>query len=129
MDGLVCDRCGETLLADSDVRYKLKMEIFAAYDPMEVSPSDLKRDLESELSSLITEMEKMDPQKLEDQVYKRFDFDICPECQEQILRNPLGLNIGRDAPDVDESCDDTGEDSVERDREGDGEKDFPSGKD
>ena len=91
MHGLICDRCGETLLADSDVRYKLKIEVFAAYDPMEISPSDLERDLESELATLIGEMEKMDPKKLEDQVYRRFDFDLCPQCQEQFLRDPLGM--------------------------------------
>lgn len=95
MDGLVCDRCGGTLLLDSDVRYRARIEVFAAYDPLEISSSELGRDLEGEMQSLIHQMEKMDPEVLQDQVHRQFEFDLCPPCQRLFLRDPLGRNAGR----------------------------------
>jgi hypothetical protein len=89
MHGLTCDLCGETLLIDSEVRYRVKIEVFAAYDPLELAPGDLRRDIEGEMAALLERMETMDPKALEDQVYRRFDFDLCPGCQRRYLQDPL----------------------------------------
>lgn len=90
MQGLVCDRCGATLLLESDVRYQVRIEVLAAYDPMEITRADLERDLEGEMKQLLESMENMDPADLESQVYRRFEFDLCPHCQREYLRDPLG---------------------------------------
>ncbi len=95
MDGLVCDRCGETLLLDSDVRYRVKIEVFAAYDPLEISKNDLQQNIEGKMEKLIRQMEKMDPEELQDQVHRSFEYDLCPDCQRDFLRDPLGKNLGR----------------------------------
>lgn len=94
MHGLTCDRCGETLLVESDVRYRVRIEVFAAYDPLELTRGDLERDLEQEMADLIERMRSMDPEELESQVYKRFDFDLCPDCQRRYLEDPLGRGRG-----------------------------------
>ena len=88
--GFTCDRCNGTLLLDSDVRYVVRIEIFAAYDPMEIAPSDLNRDCRAEMGDLIARMETMDPEELQDQVHRHFQFDLCPTCQREYLENPLG---------------------------------------
>ncbi len=90
MAGFVCDRCGRPLLVDEDVRYVVKMEVFAAYDPMELTTEDLKRDRRAEIAELIEKMKRMDPQKLEDSVYKSMVFDVCLTCQRTLLSDPLG---------------------------------------
>jgi hypothetical protein len=31
----------------------------------------------------------MSPEEAQDQVYREFSFDLCPECQREYLRHPL----------------------------------------
>jgi hypothetical protein len=89
VDGWTCDGCGEALLADSDVRYIVKIEVYAAYDPLEVSREEAAADHREEMARLIETMRGMDPGELEDQVHKSFRFDLCPRCQKVYLRDPL----------------------------------------
>ena len=84
-----CDMCGKPLLVDSDVRYVAKIEVFAAYDPMELTADDLKQDHLKAMRELAQTLAKADPVELENQVYKSFAFDLCPTCQKQYLKNPL----------------------------------------
>ncbi len=42
MGAFHCDRCGKGLLVDADVRYEVRIEIKAGYDPMEVASKDLE---------------------------------------------------------------------------------------
>ena len=89
MAGFCCDRCGKPLLVDSDVRYVVDIRVFAAYDPMELTGEDIARDHLAEIRKLNRRLAKMDPQELEDGVYKRFEFDLCPTCQKVYIRNPM----------------------------------------
>jgi len=86
-----CDLCGKTLLAEEDTRYVVKIEVYAAYDPMEICGDDLREDHDDEIQGLLAQMEDMDAEDLEDQVFKTFRFDLCPECHEAYLKDPLGL--------------------------------------
>jgi len=87
---LVCDRCGKTLLADEDVRYKARIEVYAAYDPMEVSPDDLAQDHRPEIQRIIQGLEEADPAAVQESVHAFREFDLCSECRHAFLRNPLG---------------------------------------
>ena len=89
MAGFCCDMCGKALLADEDVRYIVKIEVFAAYDPMELTDGDVAQDHMKEIRELVKRMSEMEPQALEDQVYKSFTFDLCPACQKKFLKKPL----------------------------------------
>jgi len=84
-----CDLCGKTLLADEDTRYVVKVEVYAAYDPMEITGEDLREDRADEVEDLLERMESMDAEELEDQVYKSFRFDLCPGYQAAFLKDPL----------------------------------------
>ena len=84
-----CDMCGKPLLTDEDVRYVVKVEVYAAYDPMEVTEDDLDENHLGAMSEIIEQMEGMDPDELEDQVYKSFRFDLCPACHQRYLEDPL----------------------------------------
>lgn len=87
---LACDICGKTLLLDEDVRYVVDIRVFAAADPMELTADDLKKDLKRELRELVERMKKMDPEKAQDSVYRSFRFELCPACQREYLKDPLG---------------------------------------
>jgi hypothetical protein len=34
-------------------------------------------------------MERMDPEKAQDSVYRSFHFELCPACQKEYLKDPL----------------------------------------
>ena len=89
MDGLVCDGCGRTLLLEEDVRYVLRVEGFAAYDPLEITREDLKRDLEADLRSLIERLSDVSEEEAEGQVHREFRFDLCPGCWRRYRKDPL----------------------------------------
>ena len=90
-DGITCDICGKTLLIDSDVRYEVRIVVQAAYDPLELTASDLARSRPAEIERLLAHLQTMSPDEAQDQVYREFSFDLCPTCQREYLRHPLGV--------------------------------------
>jgi hypothetical protein len=86
---LTCDLCGRALLAEEPVRYEVRIQVYAAYDPLELTPDDLSQDHRAEIRALLRQLEDMDPQEVEDSVYKEFRFDLCMACQRRYLRRPL----------------------------------------
>ena len=90
-----CDLCGKELLVEEDLRYVAKIEVYAAYDPLEITEDDLEDDHMEQIGELIKSMEHMDQQELEDQVYKSFRFDLCPDCHKKFLKDPLGREASR----------------------------------
>ncbi len=96
-----CDMCGARI-ESTELRYVLKMNLFAAYDTMKIESSDLERDYEEEIRKLIEKMEGMNPKELEEDVFKQLVFDLCRGCQQKFLKNPLGLpGKGDDLPPFD----------------------------
>ncbi len=89
MDGKTCDRCGKNLLVREDVRYEVRIEVRAAYDPLEITEGALSRDHEAELRRLLEEMKDLTEEEAMGQVFRRFRFDLCPPCQREYLRSPL----------------------------------------
>lgn len=98
MDGLTCDLCGKALLVDEPVRYEARIQVYAAYDPLELTPDDLAQDHRAAIRALVAQMSDMDPQQLEDAVYKELRFDLCMACQRRYLRHPLPRAGQPDAP-------------------------------
>ncbi len=89
MDHLSCDLCGKALLAGEPVRYQVRIQVYAAYDPLELTPDDLSRDHRDEISALLERLAAADPQEVEESVYKELHFDLCMACQRRYLRAPL----------------------------------------
>lgn len=87
-----CDMCGRPLLADEDIRYVVKIEVYTACDAMEMDDDD---DMDAE----IWEMEEGNGQgdascpaeEFEDGDYKMFRFDLCTKCHKKYLQDPLFL--------------------------------------
>ena len=89
MNHLICDRCGKNLLVGEEVRYEVRIEVKAAYDPLELTSDDLRGDLRSEMRRLIARMEGEDPAELENAVYQVLDRDLCMACRKPYIANPL----------------------------------------
>ncbi len=90
MNGITCDMCDNELLIDEDVRYISEIQVYAAYDPLEITASDLKKDFRSAISEIIKKMKHLSPKKAQNGVYKAFSFDLCCKCQREYLKDPLG---------------------------------------
>jgi len=82
----LCDRCS-ALIEQSRARFTLRVELFTAYDGLEIRSSEElnSRDIRAEIQQLIKEMQGMDPKQLEREVYARYEFDLCKECRDQLL--------------------------------------------
>lgn len=90
MEGMTCDRCRKPLLVHEESRYIVRIEVLCAYDPMEITEDDLARDHEAEIRRILMRMEGVTEQEAMDQVYRKFLYDLCPPCQREFLRQPLG---------------------------------------
>lgn len=82
-----CDLCGQPL---DDERFVAKVEVYPAFDPDELSEQDLDLDHLEEVAALIQEMEAEGKTPSSDCDPKQFRFDLCAECRERYLRDPLG---------------------------------------
>ena len=87
-----CDRCGRGLLVDEEVRYEVRIEVRAGFDPPELTRRDLERDYRQEIRRLLEEMEGMDARALEEQVRLVREYDLCVRCREEWVADPLGVN-------------------------------------
>lgn len=81
-----CDRCGKGLLLEEDVRYVADLEVFAAYDTMELTAKDIEgMDHEAEIQRLIELLKQSKPTDLQDQVHRHWRVDLCLSCQRWFL--------------------------------------------
>lgn len=82
-----CDICKRPLDSNDDLRYIVKMEIYAALDPIEM---DDDTDNLREIHEILERIEDVDSDRVGDDVYQQLRFDLCPECRKKFLKNPLG---------------------------------------
>src|SRR5580692_7732762 len=69
-----CDHCGKEL-RNGDDRYVVKIEVFAAHDPAEITEDDLEEDHMEAVSQILEELEdgvcEVEPAS------KHFRYDLC----------------------------------------------------
>ena len=100
MIGYRCDGCGKGL-SKGDLRYRVKIDVRAAYDEMRIGLADLVRDHRAEILALIERLKDKDPSEVEETVYKDFELDLCPSCQRAYIRDPLRFHPEQGAPESD----------------------------
>jgi hypothetical protein len=85
-----CDGCKRILDPESDVRYVVKLEVYAAVDALD-EEIDGDRDHLEEIQEILERVNDAKSEALGDDVYQQLRYDLCPECRRKLLRNPLGL--------------------------------------
>ncbi len=85
-----CDLCKRDLDPQDDLRYVVKMEIHAAFDPMAVEEDESDRDHLQEIQEILERLEDVEDDQIGDDVYQQLRFDLCPECRRKFVENPLG---------------------------------------
>jgi len=83
-----CDLCKLEIDPEEDLRYVVKIEIYASMDPMALDEDD--RDHLQEIQDLLERSEDLDCDQIGDDVYQQLRFDLCAECRRKFLKNPLG---------------------------------------
>jgi len=85
----ICDMCGEPI-SEGDLRYEVRVEAFAAYDPLNITFEDLLNlDLEKEIARVAEACREVSAEELMREVYTSFRFDLCPRCYRRYIRRPL----------------------------------------
>ena len=88
MQHFTCDVCGKPMTPRDDRRYVVKLEVFAAHDPSELTDADLDTDHMEEVSQILTG-EAADETAPLSPAFKQFRYDLCPDCHTKFLRDPL----------------------------------------
>ena len=92
-----CDMCGKPLVAEEDIRYVVKIEVYTACD--ECDDMEMDDDIDEEIWEADEKIEKEDgvenheEEMLEEGEYKTFRFDLCTKCHKKYLEDPLFLKL------------------------------------
>lgn len=81
----LCDRCGQEI-KNAGARYTFKAELYAAKTPVVFTEEDRHRNFRQEIEDLIQQMESMNPDELNDDVYVNYQFDLCKSCRDTIYQ-------------------------------------------
>jgi hypothetical protein len=85
-----CDLCKRPLDPGDELRYVVKLEVYAAFDRVEM---DDDADNLQEIHEILERMDEANSDQLGDDVYQQLRFDLCPDCRKKFLRNPLGRKL------------------------------------
>jgi hypothetical protein len=90
-----CDLCKRPIDAEEDLRYVVKIEVYAAIDPVEVETGADDRDHLQEMQEILQRMEEAGSDAVGDDVYQQLRYDLCPECRKKFAKNPLGREASK----------------------------------
>ena len=85
-----CDLCKQNLDQEQDLRYVVKVEVYAAFDPTATNGDEEDRDHLEEIQDILERLEDSESDQIGDDVYQQLRFDLCPECRRKFIKNPLG---------------------------------------
>jgi len=89
-----CDVCKRELDPKEDLRYVVRIEIAAAFDPV-VDDEEDDRDHLQEIQDLLEHLQDAQSSHIGDEVYQELRFDLCPECRKRYAKDPLGRETAK----------------------------------
>jgi len=87
-----CDLCGQRI---DDGRFIIRLEVFPAFDPEEITEADLDQDNLEEISEMLAEMDLTGELHLDDCEPRTFRYDLCRDCCQEYRKDPLALHRPR----------------------------------
>jgi hypothetical protein len=82
-----CDCCKRIIDSEEELRYVVRMEVYAVMD--DTSDDDDDRDHLSEIHEILEKMEDAASDQIGDEVYQQVRYDLCPECRKRFVENPF----------------------------------------
>ncbi len=89
-----CDCCGGKLDPD-DLRYVVKMEVYAAFDPIAMDELEDDRDYLQEIQEILQRSDETSDSEVGNDVYEQMRFDLCPDCRRKFVKNPVGRGLSK----------------------------------
>ncbi len=86
---VVCDCCKRIIDLEGEVRYVVRMEVFAAVDAESIEGED-DRDYLQEIEEILEQECEGDDSQLDADIYQQARFDLCSDCRRKFVRDPLG---------------------------------------
>ena len=83
-----CDLCGKDLTDGAECRYVVRMEVFAAADPGQLTDADLSDDQLEAIGQLLRDEDDSDLEPAP--TFKKLQYDLCTTCHKKFLADPLG---------------------------------------
>src|SRR4051812_7256635 len=83
-----CDGCGKELRPGHD-HFVVKIEVYAAQDPAQLTEEDLDDDHLEAVADLIRQVEESDDPESVEPATRHLRYDLCPACRTRYLRDPL----------------------------------------
>lgn len=92
----ICDICKCSIDLEHELRYVIRIEAYAALDDADAAIDD-DRDYLAEIHDVLEGLDEMDAngERLGDDVYKQFKFDMCADCRKKFLEDPLGRRLAQ----------------------------------
>ncbi len=84
-----CDCCKRRIDAADELRYIVRLEVYAALDPLEDEADD-DRDHLQEIQEVLERLDDPCEEKVCDEVYHLSRFDLCHDCRQRFVQDPLG---------------------------------------
>lgn len=84
-----CDCCKRLISSEHELRYIVRVEVYAALDPTADDAED-ERDHLQEIQDVLERLDDVDDDQLGDDVYHQKRYDLCGECRNLYVKNPLG---------------------------------------
>jgi hypothetical protein len=84
-----CDCCKRPIDPQHELRYVVRVEVYAAPDANE-DASDDERDHLQEIQDILERIDDVDDSHLGDDVYHQVRYDLCDQCRSLYVKNPLG---------------------------------------
>jgi hypothetical protein len=84
-----CDRCKRVIDSEQELRYVVRMEIEAVMDPVHDDEPHDDRDHLLEIDEILERVDVADSDQIDDDIYQKRRYDLCPQCYRKFSANPL----------------------------------------
>jgi len=88
MSDKFCARCGKSL-TEGSLKYMVHIQILSDFDGVLPYADD---DLSEEIQAVLQNVDTMDAQELEDDVYQEISFVLCEKCKKIYARDPFSCD-------------------------------------
>jgi hypothetical protein len=86
---LECRRCGRALQPGRGDLYVVSILALADPYPPVFTEDDLALDVGREIRRLVAQMNSLDAQQAQDQIYRRLIFHLCNACYHKWMKDPV----------------------------------------
>ena len=87
-----CDRCKKIIDTEDELRYVVRIEIQASIDTGDLDDPEGDRDHLHEIDEFLKRNDDEDGEDICEDIYQQHRYDLCSECYDHFVRNPLAAD-------------------------------------